>query len=105
MYGGRLVKLGTKTAELHVDQPVAAFSNLKLHLLRPSGEVVPEDLFAKVVETLPEDEWGASRSLVWFHPGLSSPRRATAASSTLCQDPAGNPDCPWHQFGHRGDGA
>jgi adenylate cyclase len=58
MYGGRLVKLGTKTAELYVDQPVAAFSNLKLHLLRPSGEVVPEDLFAKVVETLPEDACG-----------------------------------------------
>src|SRR5919109_5105335 len=52
LYGGRLVKLGTKTAELHVDQPVAAFSNLKLHLLRPSGEVVPGELFAKVVETL-----------------------------------------------------
>jgi adenylate cyclase len=58
MYGGRLVKLGTKTAELHVDQPVAAFRNLKLHLLRPSGEVVPADLFAKVVETLPEDACG-----------------------------------------------
>ena len=37
---------------------MAAFSNLKLHLLRPSGEVVPEDLFAKVVETLPEDACG-----------------------------------------------
>src|SRR5882724_6784509 len=55
MYGGRVVKLATKTAELHMDQPVAAFSNLKLHLLRPTGEVVPGELFAKVVETLPED--------------------------------------------------
>jgi len=52
---GRVVKLATRTAELHMDQPVAAFSNLKLHLLRPSGEVVPGELFAKVVETLPED--------------------------------------------------
>jgi adenylate cyclase len=58
MYGGRLVKLGTKTAELHVDQPVAAFSNLKLHLLRPTGEAVPGEVFAKVVETLPEDACG-----------------------------------------------
>src|SRR5262245_3187791 len=55
MYGGRVIKLATGTAELHVDQPVAAFSNLKLHLLRPTGEVVPGDLFAKVVETLPTD--------------------------------------------------
>jgi adenylate cyclase len=63
MYAGRVVKLATKTAELHVDQPVAAFSNLKLHLLRPTGEVVPGELFAKVVETLPED---ASRVVVSF---------------------------------------
>jgi hypothetical protein len=58
MYGGRVVKLATKTAELHLDQPVATFSNLKLHLLRPMGEVVPGELFAKVVDTLPEDTFG-----------------------------------------------
>src|SRR2546426_1678116 len=63
MYGGRVVKLATRTAELHVDQPVAAFSNLKLHLLRPSGEVVPGELFAKVVETMPDE---ASRVVVHF---------------------------------------
>ena len=63
MYGGRVVKLAPRTAELHVDQPVAAFSNLKLHLLRPSGEVVPGELFAKVVETMPDD---ASRVVVHF---------------------------------------
>ena len=63
MYGGRVVKLATRTAELHVDQPVAAFSNLKLHFLYPSGEVVPGELFAKVVETLPED---TSRVVVRF---------------------------------------
>jgi adenylate cyclase len=58
MYEGRLVKLATKTAELHLDQPVAAFSNLKLYLLDPTGEVVPWELFAKVVETRPEDACG-----------------------------------------------
>jgi adenylate cyclase len=63
MYGGRVVKLATKKAELHVDQPVAAFSDLKLYLLRPTGEVVPGELFAKVVETWPED---ASRVVVSF---------------------------------------
>ena len=63
MSGGRLVKLATRTAELHLDQPVAAFSNLKLHLLHPSGEVVPGELFAKVVETWPAE---ASRVVVSF---------------------------------------
>jgi adenylate cyclase len=63
LYGGRVVKLATRMAELHVDQPVAAFSNLKLRFLRPTGEVVPGELFAKVVEILPED---ASRVMVRF---------------------------------------
>ena len=63
MSGGRVLKLATKTAELHLEQPVAAFSNLKLHLLRPGGEVVPGELFAKVVETRLED---ASRVVVRF---------------------------------------
>ena len=63
MYAGRMLKLATKTAELHLDQPVTAFSNLKLHLLRPTGEVMPGELFAKVVETRPED---ASRVVVRF---------------------------------------
>ena len=63
MYSGHVVKLAPRTAELHVDQPVAAFSNLKLHLLRPNGEVVPGELFAKVIETLLED---ASRVVVRF---------------------------------------
>jgi len=63
IYAGRVVKLASKTAELHLDQSVAAFSNLKLHSLRPSGEVVPGELFAKVVEALPED---TSRVMVRF---------------------------------------
>jgi adenylate cyclase len=63
MDGGRLVKLAAETAELRLDQPVAAFSNLKLHLLRPTGEVGRGELFAKVIETLPEE---ASRVVVRF---------------------------------------
>jgi adenylate cyclase len=63
MSGGRVIKLATRTAELHLDQPVPAFSNLKLHLLHPSGAVVPGELFAKVVETFPED---VSRVVVSF---------------------------------------
>src|SRR3989475_1341552 len=55
MYGGRVVKLAPRMAELHVDQPGAAFSNLKLHLLRPSGEAGPAGPVAKVVQTRPDD--------------------------------------------------
>src|SRR2546427_3262616 len=55
MYGGRVVKLAPRTAELHLDQPGAAFSNLKLHLLRPSGEAGPAGPVAKVVQTRPDD--------------------------------------------------
>jgi adenylate cyclase len=58
MYGGRVVKLATKRAELHLEQPVTAFSNLKLHLLRPTGERMPGEAFAKVVEILPDDSCG-----------------------------------------------
>ena len=58
MSRGRLVKLAARTAALHLAQPVAAFSNLKLHRLQPSGEVLPGELFAKVVETCPEDRCG-----------------------------------------------
>ena len=54
VYTGRVVKLAPKTAELHVDQPVVAFSNLKMHLLRPNGEMVPGELFAKVIDLLTE---------------------------------------------------
>src|SRR5262245_57209427 len=55
MHAGRLLKLATKPAELHLAQPWTALSNLKLHLLGPTGEVLPGELFAKVVETWPED--------------------------------------------------
>jgi hypothetical protein len=63
MSGGRLVKLASRTVELRLEQPVAAFNNLRLHLLRPNGEVVPRELFAKVVDTWPED---VSRGVVSF---------------------------------------
>jgi len=46
---GRFVKLSAKMAELQSDKPVSALSNLKISLLRPTGEVVPGELFAKVL--------------------------------------------------------
>ena len=54
---------GAKRKVTILMSPVAAFSNLKLHFLRPTGEVVPGEMFAKVVETLPED---VSRVVVSF---------------------------------------
>ena len=80
LYGGRLVKLATRTAELHLDQPVGAFSDLKLHLLRPTGEVVPGELLAKVVETRPED---AFRVVVRF---TSIPEAAGMFLDTVRRD-------------------
>jgi hypothetical protein len=74
-----MVKLATKTAELHLDQPLATFSNLKLHLLRSTGEVVPGELFVKVVETLPQ---AASRVVVSF---TSIPEAARTFLDTLRQ--------------------
>jgi hypothetical protein len=57
-----MIKFATRMAALHVNQPVAAFSNLKLRLLRPTGAVVPGDLLSKVVETRPEDaSWAVIR--------------------------------------------
>jgi adenylate cyclase len=79
LYRGRMVKLATKTAELHLDQPLATFSNLKLHLLRSTGEVVPGELFVKVVETLPQ---AASRVVVSF---TSIPEAARTFLDTLRQ--------------------
>src|SRR5262245_53540516 len=63
MYAGRVVKRVPRTAALHVDQPVAACSHLKLYFLRPFGVVVPGELCTKVVEPLPKE---ASRGVVRF---------------------------------------
>jgi adenylate cyclase len=51
VFAGRLVSLSTKAAVLQTDHAVAALSNLKLQLLTHSGEAIPGELFAKVVET------------------------------------------------------
>ena len=58
-----MIKLAIRTAALHLDQPVAVCSDLKLYLLHPTGEVVPGELGAKVVETRSEE---ASRVVVRF---------------------------------------
>ncbi|PON19778.1 hypothetical protein C2W62_00915 [Candidatus Entotheonella serta] len=49
MSTGRLVQLGVKSAELDIDEPVAALSCLKIRLYHPNGEPVPGALFAKVL--------------------------------------------------------
>jgi class 3 adenylate cyclase/CHASE3 domain sensor protein len=49
MVTGCLLKLGVHTAELRSDEPVAPWSNLKMQLMHPNGEVVSGDLIAKVL--------------------------------------------------------
>ena len=84
MSTGNVVKLASRTAELHVDQPVAAFSNLKLYFLRPSGEVVPGEFFAKVVEARPEE---TSRVIVHF---TSMPEAARRFLDTMWDKEGGD---------------
>ena len=60
-----------------MNQPVEVFRNLKLRLLRPTGAVVLGDLFAKVVETRPED---ASRAVIRF---TSLPKTARMFLDTI----------------------
>ena len=84
MSTGRVLKLASRTAELHVDQPVAAFSNLKLYFLRPSGEVVPGEFFAKVVEARPEE---TSRVIVHF---TSMPEAARRFLDTMWDKEGGD---------------
>ena len=55
VYAGRFTKLGAKAAEMHADEPVASLDNLKMQLMAPSGEMVPGDLFAKVVGEDPNE--------------------------------------------------
>jgi adenylate cyclase len=52
---GRLLKLAARTAELQSDVPLAALSNLKMQLLTAAGEVVPGEVFAKVLGDDPND--------------------------------------------------
>jgi adenylate cyclase len=49
MLTGCLIKLGTNTAELLSEEPVASLSNLKMQLISPNGETVSGDLIAKVL--------------------------------------------------------
>ncbi|HZY31914.1 MAG TPA: PAS domain S-box protein [Candidatus Methylomirabilis sp.] len=54
MFNGSFLKLSSKGAEAHLENPVAPFSNLKMHLIGSNGEQIPGALYGKVVGKLPE---------------------------------------------------
>ena len=49
MCTGRLVKLSDKGGEVRADTPVAPWSNIKIQLTDFNGEVIPGDVYAKVM--------------------------------------------------------
>jgi adenylate cyclase len=49
IFEGNCVKLSTKEAEVRSEHPVSLLSNLKIQLIGNNGEVVPGNLFGKVV--------------------------------------------------------
>ena len=65
MCTGRLVKLAAKSAELQTDEPVAALSNLKLHLIHPQSEVVPDKKTRQSRRQYdPQEQLQSARSIV-----------------------------------------
>jgi adenylate cyclase len=54
MLTGSFIKLSTKGAEAHLENPVAPLSNLNMHLIDSNGEEIPGVIYGKVVEKLPE---------------------------------------------------
>ena len=57
-YTGSFMKLSAKGGEIHATQPIAPWSNIKLQLLGDNGEVIPSDVYAKVLRHLPESRPG-----------------------------------------------
>ncbi len=54
MLTGSFIKLSTKGAEAHLENPVPPLSNLNMHLIDSNGEEIPGVLYGKVVEKLSE---------------------------------------------------
>ena len=48
-FEGRFVKLSTQEAELHAETPMAPLSDLKIQLFSPNGDLISDELFAKVL--------------------------------------------------------
>ena len=53
-----LLKLSAKDAEVVADQTIDPWSNIKMKLTGSNGEVIPEDLYAKVMGSLAQDGAG-----------------------------------------------
>jgi PAS domain S-box-containing protein len=52
-YRGTLTKLSRKSAEIRLEKPVAAFSDLKLEFIGADGKDLPGALYGKVVDAVP----------------------------------------------------
>ena len=51
VFTGSIVKLSVKGAEICCDHPITQLSNLRMQLIGHNGEVIPGDLYGKVVGT------------------------------------------------------
>jgi adenylate cyclase len=60
VFEGRFVKLSTKGGEVHCENLVPLFSNVKMRFIDVDGEEIPGDLYGKVVEHLLESRRGFS---------------------------------------------
>jgi adenylate cyclase len=70
MLTGSFIKLSTKGAEAHLENPVAPLSNLNMHLIDSNGEEIPGVIYGKVVESMsPEIEAFLHRLLTQSSPG------------------------------------
>jgi len=58
LYTGRFVMLSAKGGEIRSDYPIAPWSNLRMRLMGYNGEMLPGELYAKVLRHLPESRPG-----------------------------------------------
>jgi hypothetical protein len=60
VFEGRLVKVSLKGGEVRALEPAPRLSNIKIQLLDTQGELIPGDLYGKVMEHLSESRPGFS---------------------------------------------
>lgn len=79
---GHFVKLSVKQAEVYSDAPIAPWSDLKIQLLNKAGEAISGDLYAKVVDHLPEHRAGFTVHFTSISPAVATYLHEVLASHT-----------------------
>jgi adenylate cyclase len=79
---GCLTKLSLKQAEARLENPVAAWSNLKLHLIGSNGKEIPGYLYGKVVQTISGDSTCCSIRFTSMSPDIDAFLRSLLANSS-----------------------